>query len=147
MRNKSVGCLRCEKDAGPSISQVVILLDIVSVQSVLLDALCLQRSHSSYFWSRRTEREIRHLRTNFASSRGQSMGKVTKCVAFPIVLPLRTDYGSKPARTNYAATFFPTPKGILLSRSHERHACAIESSTVAFLFHPHHIPDRMTMIS
>jgi hypothetical protein len=68
-------------------------------------------------------------------------------VAFPIVLSLRTDLASYCVRTNYASTFFHTPNGIILSRSHEEHTWAIEFSTVAFLFHPHLIPGRMTIIS
>lgn len=60
-------------------SLIYILLDIVKVQSELLDKLCLLRSAISWFWGHGIKREMGILRTNFASNRGQSMGKVTRC--------------------------------------------------------------------
>jgi hypothetical protein len=42
-----------------------------------LDTLCLQRPEIACLYRRRSEREIGLLRTNFASTHGQSLGKVT----------------------------------------------------------------------
>jgi hypothetical protein len=55
----------------------MILLDTVSVQFALSDRLCRQRYEIPCFSRGRIERRGGILRTNYASSRGQSLGKVT----------------------------------------------------------------------
>jgi hypothetical protein len=53
------------------------LLDIINIQLELSDKLWCRGHKISCFWRNRIEHEIGLLRTNFASSRGQTMGKVT----------------------------------------------------------------------